>query len=89
MIDTKTGLTGLVQLVYFPLSVVSIVNLVCRVFEVKRKEMVGVSCYGYRVTMAMENSLNKSILSPIKLKFNMVRGIPQLNEYAKFQLIST
>ena len=30
---------------------------------------------------------NKPILSPMKLNFNMVRDIPQLNKCAKFQLI--
>ena len=32
---------------------------------------------------------NKSILSPMKLKFDMVRGILQLNNCTKFQLILT
>ena len=40
--------------------------------------------------MAIENCLyNMSILSPLKIKFDMVRDIPQPNKCTKFHLILT
>ena len=67
-----------------------VLNLVSdRVFEVNRKELSGICCLEAELPWQQRIACSKSILSPKKLKFNMVRDTQQLKKCTKFQLILT
>ena len=67
----------------------SILNLVYRVFQVKRKEIVVFVAMEAELPWQQRIAYNMSTLKPMKLKFDMMRDIPQPSKCANFQLILT